>query len=72
MLAQELALKIPERIVTLCLVVTTPGGRPWENFLTVPTVSMLSPCSKYTHLLNAIVLVGRNENYSFVSHAIPD
>ncbi|OBZ75155.1 putative aminoacrylate hydrolase RutD [Grifola frondosa] len=31
MIAQELATKIPERIVSLTLAVTTSGGRPWNN-----------------------------------------
>ncbi|KAJ7074320.1 alpha/beta-hydrolase [Mycena amicta] len=31
MIAQELALRIPKRIVSLTLAVTTPGGRPWNN-----------------------------------------
>ncbi|TCD65413.1 hypothetical protein EIP91_002712 [Steccherinum ochraceum] len=31
MIAQELAYRIPERIVSLTLAVTTPGGRPWSN-----------------------------------------
>ncbi|KAJ6618310.1 Alpha/Beta hydrolase protein [Mycena sp. CBHHK59/15] len=32
MIAQELATRIPERIASLTLAVTTPGGRPWTNF----------------------------------------
>jgi len=32
MIAQELAYRIPERIISLTLGVTTPGGRPWSNF----------------------------------------
>ncbi|KAF8665599.1 hypothetical protein AX16_000056 [Volvariella volvacea WC 439] len=32
MIAQELAYRIPERIASLTLAVTTPGGRPWNNF----------------------------------------
>ncbi|TFY65379.1 hypothetical protein EVG20_g5616 [Dentipellis fragilis] len=32
MIAQELATRIPERIITLSLVVTTAGGMPWSNF----------------------------------------
>ncbi|KAG6906974.1 hypothetical protein DXG01_011171 [Tephrocybe rancida] len=32
MIAQELATKIPNRIASLTLAVTTPGGRPWNNF----------------------------------------
>jgi pimeloyl-ACP methyl ester carboxylesterase len=32
MIAQELATRIPERIASLSLCVTTPGGRPWTNF----------------------------------------
>ncbi|KXN93319.1 Putative aminoacrylate hydrolase RutD [Leucoagaricus sp. SymC.cos] len=31
MIAQELALLIPQRIGSLVLAVTTPGGRPWNN-----------------------------------------
>ncbi|TFY80065.1 hypothetical protein EWM64_g3942 [Hericium alpestre] len=31
MIAQELAAHIPERIVSLTLAVTTPGGYPWNN-----------------------------------------
>ncbi|KAF8992925.1 Alpha/Beta hydrolase protein [Cyathus striatus] len=31
MIAQELAYRIPERIVSLTLAVTTPGGYPWNN-----------------------------------------
>ncbi|KAF7295262.1 FACT complex subunit SPT16 [Mycena indigotica] len=31
MIAQELALKIPGRIISLTLAVTTPGGPPWTN-----------------------------------------
>ncbi|KDQ60610.1 hypothetical protein JAAARDRAFT_31569 [Jaapia argillacea MUCL 33604] len=31
MIAQELAMLIPDRVVSLTLVVTTPGGRPWSN-----------------------------------------
>ncbi|CAL1704260.1 unnamed protein product [Somion occarium] len=31
MIAQELATRIPERIISLTLAVTTPGGRPWTN-----------------------------------------
>jgi len=31
MIALELATLIPERIISLSLVVTTPGGRPWSN-----------------------------------------
>ncbi|KAF8897119.1 Alpha/Beta hydrolase protein [Infundibulicybe gibba] len=32
MIAQEMATRIPERIASLVLAVTTPGGRPWRNF----------------------------------------
>ncbi|KAG6830198.1 hypothetical protein H0H92_001785 [Tricholoma furcatifolium] len=32
MIAQELASRIPSRIASLVLAVTTPGGRPWNNF----------------------------------------
>lgn len=32
MIAQELASRIPQRIASLTLAVTTPGGRPWNNF----------------------------------------
>jgi len=32
MIAQELATKIPHRIASLTLAVTTSGGRPWDNF----------------------------------------
>jgi len=32
MIAQELATRIPERITSLALAVTTPGGAPWTNF----------------------------------------
>lgn len=32
MIAQELAYRIPERIASLVLAVTTPGGRLWSNF----------------------------------------
>ncbi|KAF7322687.1 FACT complex subunit SPT16 [Mycena chlorophos] len=32
MIAQELALRIPQRIVSLTLAVTTPGGHWWTNF----------------------------------------
>ncbi|RDB15640.1 putative aminoacrylate hydrolase RutD [Hypsizygus marmoreus] len=32
MIAQELASRIPDRIASLVLAVTTPGGRPWNNF----------------------------------------
>ncbi|KAI0797835.1 alpha/beta-hydrolase [Abortiporus biennis] len=32
MIAQELATRIPERIISLTLAVTTAGGRPWANF----------------------------------------
>ncbi|KAJ7236736.1 Alpha/Beta hydrolase protein [Mycena haematopus] len=32
MIAQELATRIPDRIASLTLVVTTPGGAPWSNF----------------------------------------
>ncbi|KAI0705858.1 alpha/beta-hydrolase [Cytidiella melzeri] len=32
MIAQGLASRIPERIISLTLGVTTPGGRPWSNF----------------------------------------
>jgi len=32
MISQELATKVPERIISLSLIVTTPGGRPWNNF----------------------------------------
>ena len=28
----ELASRIPQRIASLTLAVTTPGGRPWNNF----------------------------------------
>ncbi|KAJ6627919.1 alpha beta-hydrolase [Mycena sp. CBHHK59/15] len=31
MIAQELASRIPHRIASLTLCVTTPGGRPWQN-----------------------------------------
>ncbi|KAJ7286044.1 alpha/beta-hydrolase [Mycena rebaudengoi] len=31
MIAQELATRVPERIASLTLAVTTPGGRPWQN-----------------------------------------
>jgi len=31
MIAQELATRIPDRIASLTLAVTTPGGRPWTN-----------------------------------------
>ncbi|KAH8108127.1 alpha beta-hydrolase [Cristinia sonorae] len=31
MIAQELASRISERIISLTLAVTTPGGRPWSN-----------------------------------------
>ncbi|KAG5653287.1 hypothetical protein H0H81_001351 [Sphagnurus paluster] len=31
MIAQELATRIPERIVSILLGVTTPGGWPWNN-----------------------------------------
>ncbi|KAF8075949.1 alpha/beta-hydrolase [Lyophyllum atratum] len=31
MIAQELATRIPDRIASLVLAVTTPGGRPWNN-----------------------------------------
>ncbi|KAJ7702376.1 alpha/beta-hydrolase, partial [Mycena rosella] len=31
MIAQELATRIPERIASLTLAVTTPGGHPWSN-----------------------------------------
>ncbi|KAF7325977.1 AB hydrolase-1 domain-containing protein [Mycena kentingensis (nom. inval.)] len=31
MIAQELAWRIPERIASLTLAVTTPGGYPWQN-----------------------------------------
>lgn len=30
-LAIELAWRIPERIISLSLIVTTAGGRPWDN-----------------------------------------
>ncbi|KAG6874020.1 hypothetical protein C0995_007977 [Termitomyces sp. Mi166 len=32
MIAQELAARIPNRIASLILAVTTPGGKPWNNF----------------------------------------
>ncbi|ETW77912.1 Esterase/lipase/thioesterase [Heterobasidion irregulare TC 32-1] len=32
MIAQELSTRIPERIISLTLAVTTPGGLPWYNF----------------------------------------
>ncbi|KAG6878443.1 hypothetical protein C0992_008162 [Termitomyces sp. T32_za158] len=32
MIAQELASRIPNRIASLVLGVTTPGGKPWNNF----------------------------------------
>ncbi|KIJ24781.1 hypothetical protein M422DRAFT_62317 [Sphaerobolus stellatus SS14] len=32
MIAQELAFRIPDRIASLVLAVTTPGGRIWNNF----------------------------------------
>ncbi|KAG6849749.1 hypothetical protein H0H93_005547 [Arthromyces matolae] len=32
MIAQELAFRIPNRISSLVLAVTTPGGKPWNNF----------------------------------------
>ncbi|KAJ7689471.1 alpha beta-hydrolase [Mycena rosella] len=32
MIAQELATRIPDRIASLVLCVTTPGGMPWQNF----------------------------------------
>ncbi|KAJ7684716.1 alpha/beta-hydrolase [Mycena polygramma] len=32
MIAQELATRIPDRIASLTLAVTTPGGAPWTNF----------------------------------------
>ncbi|KAJ7065051.1 alpha/beta-hydrolase [Mycena amicta] len=31
MIAQELAWLIPDRVASLTLAVTTPGGRPWQN-----------------------------------------
>ncbi|KAJ3559884.1 hypothetical protein NM688_g69 [Phlebia brevispora] len=32
MIGQELAYRIPERIISLTLAVTTAGGKPWNNF----------------------------------------
>ncbi|KAJ6606561.1 Alpha/Beta hydrolase protein [Mycena vulgaris] len=40
MIAQELATRIPERIASLTLAVTTPGGLPWSN---LPPVRLLLP-----------------------------
>ncbi|ESK83471.1 hypothetical protein Moror_4912 [Moniliophthora roreri MCA 2997] len=42
MIAQELATRIPERIVSLLLGVTTPGGRPWSNLPPRKGVSSLA------------------------------
>ncbi|KAF9443632.1 alpha/beta-hydrolase [Macrolepiota fuliginosa MF-IS2] len=42
MIAQELALRIPERIGSLVLAVTTPGGRPWNNLPPWKGVSCLT------------------------------
>ncbi|KAL0569643.1 hypothetical protein V5O48_012327 [Marasmius crinis-equi] len=45
MIAQELAMRIPERIVSLTLGVTTRGGRPWSN---LPPWKGVSNLAKYT------------------------
>ncbi|KAF9468764.1 alpha/beta-hydrolase [Collybia nuda] len=42
MIAQELATKIPDRIASLFLAVTTPGGRPWNNLPPWAGVSSLA------------------------------
>ncbi|KII88937.1 hypothetical protein PLICRDRAFT_175189 [Plicaturopsis crispa FD-325 SS-3] len=42
MISQELATLIPERIVSLTLAVTTPGGRPWTNLPSVKGIKTLA------------------------------
>ncbi|KAG6845860.1 hypothetical protein H0H87_002551 [Tephrocybe sp. NHM501043] len=42
MIAQELSTRIPSRIASLTLIVTTPGGRPWNNFPPWAGVSSLA------------------------------
>lgn len=37
-ISSELAARIPDRLTSLTLAVTTPGGRPWNN---LPSVRML-------------------------------
>ncbi|KAF8632422.1 hypothetical protein AX17_004863 [Amanita inopinata Kibby_2008] len=45
MIAQELAYRIPDRIISLTLAVTTPGGYPWNN---LPPWSGLRSLAKLT------------------------
>ncbi|KAM6495383.1 alpha/beta-hydrolase [Amanita muscaria] len=45
MIAQELAYRIPNRIVSLILGVTTPGGYPWNN---LPPLSGMRSLAKLT------------------------
>ncbi|KAJ7045924.1 alpha beta-hydrolase [Mycena alexandri] len=42
MIAQELALRISDRIASLTLCVTTPGGMPWQNFPPLQGVKFLT------------------------------
>jgi len=51
--AIELAYRIPKRIASLVLAVTTPGGHIWNNF---PPVRPVSPPSDWTCYLHIIRL----------------
>ncbi|KAL4065339.1 Alpha/Beta hydrolase protein [Scleroderma yunnanense] len=42
MIAQELAYRIPERIVSLSLLVTRAGGQPWDNLPPLTGISLLA------------------------------
>ena len=44
----ELAYRIPNRILSLLLAVTTPGGHIWNNF--PPVRALMLPCSTNLNL----------------------